>query len=58
MCQAVPIFGALLVLLRGGYSFRVTDPANIRLHPTRGGGGLWDVGGYPVRVRHRDLRQE
>lgn len=42
--------GALgeLHLIRGAFSFTLTDPANVRLRADWGGGALWDVGCYPV----------
>ena len=35
-------------LVRGAFSFRMTDAANVRLKPELGGGSLWDVGVYPL----------
>lgn len=42
--------GALgeLHLIRGAFTFTLTDPANVRLRADWGGGALWDVGCYPV----------
>jgi predicted dehydrogenase len=37
-----------LLLIRAAFSFRLTDPANVRYDPSLGGGSLWDVGCYPV----------
>jgi predicted dehydrogenase len=36
------------VVVRGSFSFRLSDPDDIRLDPTMGGGSLWDIGCYPV----------
>jgi predicted dehydrogenase len=35
-------------LLRGSYTYPGTDPDNYRWKPEMGGGGLWDVGCYPL----------
>lgn len=35
-------------LVRGAFTFLLTDRANVRLDPALGGGSLWDVGCYPV----------
>ena len=37
-------------LLHAAFSFRVTNPANIRMRPELGGGALMDVGCYCVNV--------
>jgi predicted dehydrogenase len=37
-------------LIRASFTFRVTNPANIRLQPDLGGGSLMDVGCYCVNV--------
>jgi predicted dehydrogenase len=37
-------------VLRAAFTFRVTNPANIRLQPDLGGGALMDVGCYCVNV--------
>jgi predicted dehydrogenase len=34
--------------LRGTFSFLLTRPGNYRWRPEQGGGGLWDVGCYPI----------
>jgi len=34
----------------GSFSFRLEDPANIRLRAEHGGGSLWDVGCYPIHL--------
>ena len=41
------IIGDLLVV-KGTFTFNLTDPANVRLYPEMGGGCLWDVGCYPI----------
>jgi D-xylose 1-dehydrogenase (NADP+, D-xylono-1,5-lactone-forming) len=44
--------GALgeLRLVRGGFSFELTRPGDVRLFPELGGGCLWDVGCYPISL--------
>jgi D-xylose 1-dehydrogenase (NADP+, D-xylono-1,5-lactone-forming) len=37
-------------LIRASFSFRLTNPANIRLNPELGGGSLMDVGCYCVNI--------
>ena len=35
-------------LVRGSFTFRLTEPGDYRLDPAMGGGSLWDVGCYPL----------
>jgi predicted dehydrogenase len=37
-----------LQVIRGGFTFPLTDPANVRLAPDLGGGSIWDIGCYPI----------
>lgn len=37
-----------VTLVRGSYTYPGTDPDNYRWKPEMGGGGLWDVGCYPL----------
>jgi predicted dehydrogenase len=34
--------------IRGGFTFPLTRPGDVRFDPALGGGSLWDVGCYPV----------
>lgn len=36
--------------IQGNFHFPLDDPENIRLDPELGGGGLYDVGCYPIRL--------
>jgi predicted dehydrogenase len=47
-----------LRLIHSAFTFRVTDPANIRLHPELGGGSLMDVGCYCVNISRTIAGQE
>ncbi len=35
-------------LVRGSFSFPLTNPGDVRLDPAMGGGATWDVGVYPI----------
>lgn len=37
-----------LRLVRGGFTFPLTRPGDVRLDPALGGGSIWDVGCYPI----------
>jgi predicted dehydrogenase len=37
-----------LKLVRGSFSFLLSDQGDIRLNPTLGGGSIWDIGCYPI----------
>lgn len=37
-----------ILLMRGTFTFQLTRPDDYRWKPEAGGGGLWDVGVYPV----------
>jgi predicted dehydrogenase len=37
-----------LKLIRGSFSFVLTQPGDVRLNPEWGGGSIWDVGCYPI----------
>ncbi|HNP70306.1 MAG TPA: Gfo/Idh/MocA family oxidoreductase [Kouleothrix sp.] len=45
-------------LIRASFSFRLTNPANIRLNPELGGGSLMDVGCYCVNVARTLFQSE
>ena len=35
-------------LIKGAFTFTLTNPGDVRLYPEMGGGSLWDVGCYPI----------
>jgi predicted dehydrogenase len=37
-----------LNVVRGGFTFNIENPKDIRLNPNLGGGSIWDVGCYPI----------
>ncbi len=37
-----------LQLVRGGFTFIIERPGDIRLKPEMGGGSIWDIGCYPI----------
>lgn len=45
-------------LLRGSFTFRLTNPANIRLNADLHGGSLWDIGCYPLSYTRTALGLE
>lgn len=47
-----------LRLIQGTFSYYNVDPANIRNIPNLGGGGIWDIGCYPVTISRYIFEQE
>ena len=47
-----------LRLIQGTFSYYNVDPANIRNIPDLGGGGIWDIGCYPVTISRYIFEQE
>ena len=47
-----------LRLIQGTFSYYNVDPANIRNIPELGGGGIWDIGCYPVTISRYIFEQE
>lgn len=45
-------------LIQGCFSYSNTNPANIRNNPDYGGGGIWDIGCYPVFTSRFVLGEE
>jgi D-xylose 1-dehydrogenase (NADP+, D-xylono-1,5-lactone-forming) len=45
-------------LVRGSFTFLMTNPDDIRWKPEMGGGGLWDVGCYPLSYMRTVLAAE
>jgi D-xylose 1-dehydrogenase (NADP+, D-xylono-1,5-lactone-forming) len=37
-----------LRVIRGGFTFNIQNPEDVRLNPRLGGGSIWDVGCYPI----------
>jgi D-xylose 1-dehydrogenase (NADP+, D-xylono-1,5-lactone-forming) len=37
-----------VVLMRGAFTFNLTNQRDIRMNPALGGGSIWDVGCYPI----------
>jgi xylose dehydrogenase (NAD/NADP) len=45
-------------LVRGSFTFKLTELGDYRLDPAMGGGGLWDVGCYPLSYTRSVLGAE
>jgi xylose dehydrogenase (NAD/NADP) len=45
-------------MVRGSFTYSDTSPDNIRLKPEMGGGGLWDIGCYPLSYSRTMLGAE
>jgi predicted dehydrogenase len=45
-------------MVRGSFTYDETSPDNYRLKPEMGGGGLWDVGCYPISYMRTMLGAE
>ncbi|MGB7567800.1 MAG: Gfo/Idh/MocA family oxidoreductase [Chitinivibrionales bacterium] len=37
-----------LLVVKGAFTFNLTNPGDVRLYPEMGGGSIWDVGCYPI----------
>ena len=47
-----------VVMMRGVFSFSLTNPQDIRLDPGLGGGSIWDIGCYPISYARFICAQE
>jgi D-xylose 1-dehydrogenase (NADP+, D-xylono-1,5-lactone-forming) len=45
-------------LVRGSFSFVLSDQGNVRLKPEYGGGSIWDIGCYPISYARSVLGEE
>ena len=45
-------------LVRGSFTFVLTNPGDVRSKPEMGGGGMWDVGCYPLSFTRAALGAE
>lgn len=45
-------------IVRGSFTYPDTSPDNYRLKPEMGGGGLWDIGCYPINYMRTMLAME
>lgn len=48
----------VLKLIRGSFSFVLTNQRDVRLNPEWGGGSIWDVGCYPISYTRTVLGRE
>ena len=37
-------------VIKGAFTFNLTNPGDVRLNPEMGGGSVWDVGCYPISL--------
>jgi predicted dehydrogenase len=47
-----------LRLVRGSFSFNMSQETDVRLDPTLGGGSIWDVGCYPISYARMVIGRE
>jgi xylose dehydrogenase (NAD/NADP) len=47
-----------LRVIRGGFTFNIAHPDDVRLNPTLGGGSIWDVGCYPISYARAVTNQD
>lgn len=45
-------------LVRGSFTFTLTDPANVRVNASLDGGSVWDVGCYPISYARMIIGKE
>ena len=47
-----------VVMMRGIFTFRLTNMADVRMDPALGGGSIWDLGCYPISYARSIYAQE
>jgi predicted dehydrogenase len=45
-------------VIKGAFTFNLTNPGDVRLNPEMGGGSVWDVGCYPISFSRYILGDE